>query len=97
MLGELGADVEERLYFKDAPTDEEVEKLVRRLPGGVNDLISTRGRRYRELNLADAQLTEEQWLKLLVNEPGLWRRPVAVRGDEAIVGYNEAALRSLVD
>lgn len=71
--------------------------LAAKLPEGVNDLISTRSRRFRELELRDAQLTSEQWLRLLVNEPGLWRRPVAVKGDEVIVGYNEDALRQLAD
>lgn len=77
--------------------EDEVRQLVQLLPGGVNDLVSTRSRRYRELNLAESQLTGEQWLRLLVNEPGLWRRPVAVKGDTVVVGYNEKALRALVE
>lgn len=97
MLGELGVEVHERRYFDERPTEDEVRTLAAKLPGGVDDLISTRSRRFRELELRDAQLTAEQWLRLLVNEPGLWRRPVAVKGDEAIVGYNEEALRQLAD
>lgn len=96
MLGELGADVEERRYFTDRPTEDEVRELARLLPGGINDIISTRSRRYREMNLADAQLSEEQWIRLLASEPGLWRRPIAVKGDETVVGYDEDALRALV-
>lgn len=96
LLGQLGAEVKERRYFDQRPTEDEVRHLARLLPGGVNDLISTRGRRYRELELADAQLTEEQWVRLLANEPGLWRRPVAVKGEKVVVGYDEEALKSLV-
>lgn len=97
MLGELGADVVERLYFAEVPSEDEVRQLAQKLPGGIDDLISTRGRRYRELELAEAQLTFEQWVRLLANEPGLWRRPIAVKGDEVVIGYNEGALRDLVD
>lgn len=96
MLDEWGADVHERRYFTESPTEDEVRELAAKLPGGVDDLISTRGRRFRELNLAEAELTSEQWVRLLANEPGLWRRPVAVKGDRAVVGHDEEALRALV-
>lgn len=89
--------MEERRYFTDMPTENEVRDVASKLPGGVDDLISTRGRRFRELNLAEAELTSEQWVRLLANEPGLWRRPVAVKGDRAVVGYDEEALRALME
>lgn len=95
MLGNLGVDVEERRYFTDLPTENEVRELASILPNGVDDIISTRSRRYRELELADAQLTEEQWIRLLASEPGLWRRPIAVKDGETVVGYDEQALRAL--
>lgn len=97
MLGELGAAVHERRYFNELPTEDEVRALAAKLPGGVNDLIATRSRRFRELNLADAELTEEQWLRLLVNEPGLWRRPIAVKDDQVVIGFDEEALRQLAE
>lgn len=97
MLGELGADVHERRYFTDRPTEDEILELAKLLPGGIDDIISTRSRRYRELELADKELTEEEWVRLLATEPGLWRRPIAVKGDETVVGYNEDALRALAE
>lgn len=97
MLGELGADVRERRYFTEHPTEDEIRELAKLLPGGIDDIISTRSRRYRELELADKELTEEEWVRLLATEPGLWRRPIAVKGDETVVGYNEDALRALAE
>lgn len=97
MLGELGADVHERRYFTDRPTEDEIRALAELLPGGVKDIVSTRSRRFRELQLADAELTDDEWIRLLATEPGLWRRPIAVKGDEAIVGYDEEALRALTE
>lgn len=96
MLAELGAQVELRRYFKDKPTPDEVRALAALLPGGVQDLVSTRSVKYRELGLAGRQLTEAEWVDLLAREPGLWRRPVAVRGDRVVIGYDREALRALV-
>lgn len=95
MLGQLGVDVQERRYFQDLPTEEEVRHLASLLPNGVYDLIATRGRRYKEMELEGKELSEDQWVQLLTREPGLWKRPVAVRGRQVVVGYDEEALREL--
>lgn len=95
MLGQLGVDVKERLYFQDLPTEAEVRRLASLLPNGVHDLIATRGRRYKEMQLEGKVLSDEEWIQLLTREPGLWKRPIAVRGDQVVVGYDEEALREL--
>jgi len=96
-LDQLGVNVQERRYFTELPTEAEIRALARLLPGGVHDIISTRSRRYREMNLADARLSEDEWIRLLATEPGLWRRPIAVKGRQAVVGYDEERLRALAE
>lgn len=95
MLGSLGADVEYRHYFKDRPTEAEVRELAAITPGGVQALVSTRSTRYRELGLAGQTLSEDEWVALLAREPGLWRRPIAVKGNQVVIGYDQAALEAL--
>lgn len=96
MLGELGAEVTERRYYSDMPTEDEIRELAKLLPGGVRDLISPRSRRFRELGLAGQELSDEEWIALLAREPGLWRRPITVRGQRAVVGWDEKALTDLL-
>jgi len=96
LLSELGADVEERRFFVNLPTEDEIRRLASLLPGGVYDLVSTRSRRYKQLGLADQQLSEDEWVALLAREPGLWRRPVTVRGRQVVIGWDEQALRELL-
>lgn len=96
MLATKPAQVTERLYFKQKPTVEEVRGLVTLLPGGAKDLLSIRSRRYKELALGEKDLSEEEVISLLAAEPGLWRRPVVVRGDRAVIGYNAANLEALL-
>ncbi|MBO8140689.1 MAG: Spx/MgsR family RNA polymerase-binding regulatory protein [Firmicutes bacterium] len=95
-LGELGAQVTERRYFADLPAEDEIRKLASLLPGGVRDLVSTRSRRFREMDLEGRDLSDEEWTRLLAREPGLWRRPVAVRGHRAVVGFDPEAYRDLL-
>lgn len=96
MLGTKAVDVNERQYFKQKPTPEEVRELASRLPGGAKELLSTRSRRYKELALAEKELSEGELITLLAEEPGLWRRPVVVRGDQVVIGYDARKLEELL-
>ncbi|MCG0239871.1 MAG: hypothetical protein L6E13_11990 [Firmicutes bacterium] len=95
MLGELGAKVQLRRYFRELPTEAEIRELASLLPGGVRDLVNPRSRRYRELGLANRNLTDDEWVALLAREPGIWRRPIAVRGRQIVIGFDPDALADL--
>ena len=90
-------EVTERRYFKEKPTRDEVRELAALLPGGARDLLSTRSRKYKEMGLAERQLTDDELIDLLAAEPGLWRRPVVVRGSQVVVGYDAPSLEALLD
>ncbi|HYF76482.1 MAG TPA: ArsC/Spx/MgsR family protein [Symbiobacteriaceae bacterium] len=96
LLGETDAEVTERQYFKQKPTVDEIRALAALLPGGVRDILSTRSRKYAELNLAEKSLTDDEVVELLAAEPGLWRRPIVVRGDRAVVGFDAKNLEALL-
>jgi Spx/MgsR family transcriptional regulator len=96
LLGQLGIPYQARLFFEEKPTVAEVESIVRRLPDGVFDLVSVRGNRYKELCLAERDLTESEWIALLAEEPRLWRRPVIVTPKGVQVGFNADAIKALL-
>lgn len=96
MLGETDAAVTERQYFKQKPTVEEIRALAAMLPGGVREILSTRSRKYAELNLAEKSLTDDEIVDLLAAEPGLWRRPIVVRGNQVVVGFDAKNLEALL-
>lgn len=41
---------------------------------------------YKELNLADESLTEDQLIDAMVNHPKLIERPIVVKGKKARIG-----------
>lgn len=96
MLGSSGAEVKERQYFKQKPTVDEVRALAAMLPGGAGELLSTRSRRYAELGLSERSLSAEEIVALLAAEPGLWRRPVVIRGDQVVIGFDQKRLDELL-
>jgi arsenate reductase (glutaredoxin) len=61
---------------------------------GVRALVDSEAKRYRELGLSAAALSEERWLDLLVDEPLLLRMPLVRNGNQLTVGLAEAEWRA---
>lgn len=95
MLSQADKPVEYRDLFKQPLERNLLEQLAELAPGGVKDLLSTRGRKYRELGLKDRDLADGELLDLMVEEPGLLRRPLVTDGEQLVIGYKEDALRAL--
>lgn len=86
----------ERVHIYDDPPPRAVlEKIAGTLPGGVGELISTRGRKYKELGLAGQRLSDDEWYRLIEKEPRLLRRPILWDGQRAVVGFRQATYRDL--
>jgi len=77
--------------YNDPPPREVLERIAASLPGGAEELVSKRSRRYRELGLAGRALSSDEWLRLLEEEPRLLRRPILWDGERAVVGFDRKA------
>ncbi len=89
-LSQEGIDYERVHIYNDPPDRATLQRLASLLPGGVADLISTRGRAYRELGLADKSLSPQEWLDMIEQHPRLLRRPIITDGQKVLVGYKQA-------
>jgi len=61
---------------------------------GVRALLDREGRRYQELGLSTAMLSDERWLDMLVDEPLLLRVPLVRHGNQLTVGLAEDEWRA---
>jgi arsenate reductase len=59
-----------------------------------SDLLSRRAKAYGEL-VGDRNISEEELLALMVQEPTLLRRPLAVKDGRAAIGFDKAGLTAL--
>ena len=96
VLGAQDLEITERQYFKQKPTVDEVRAIAALLPNGARQMLSTRSRRFKELALEGKELSENELIKLLAQEPGLWRRPIVITGGKAVVGFDAQALGVLL-
>jgi arsenate reductase-like glutaredoxin family protein len=81
-----------QVHFVDltqrAASPGELRRFVQQF--GVRALVDEDSRRFRELGLAHAALSDERWLQKLVDEPLLLRAPLVRMGDRITIGDAEA-------
>ena len=87
MLSQGGVAFERRELFRQPLTEPEIRALLgTRSP---REVVSLRSQRAQALGWTEDTLPgDDALIKLLAQEPGLWRRPVIIVGDELVVGYD---------
>jgi arsenate reductase (glutaredoxin) len=70
----------------------ELKRFVQKF--GLDRLIDKDGKRYEELGLRHARLSDERWLERLADEPLLLRMPLVRSGNALTVGLAEADWKS---
>jgi arsenate reductase (glutaredoxin) len=96
LLAEHGVEFERRDYFKDEFTVEELRTLLDEIGMKPSDVLSKRSKAYKDLGLADRDVTEDELLALMPQNQTLLRRPIIVNEGKAVVGYKKDEIESLI-
>ena len=64
---------------------------------GVDALVDRDSRRFNELGLRYAQLSDDRWLEKLSEEPLLLRLPLIRNGNYVLIGADENVMRSWME
>lgn len=95
-LSENGVTYEERHLFKNPPTVEELLDIAKMTTNGMDEILSTRSQRFKDLGVDINDLTVSELLEILSEEPRLLKRPILTDGERLIVGYNQSAMKNLL-
>lgn len=87
------------LQVHDLAVDPPPRALLERVIGdkNPNGFLNSRSPKYKELGLGQKKLTKKQVVDLMLQEVNLIRRPLLVRGSEAVFGFNEEAFQALLE
>lgn len=89
-----GAELELRDLDKQSLSIAEIEALI-----GERDykpFLNFRNELYRERNMAEKPPSRSEAIKLMSQHPNLIRRPVVIRGNDVVLGFDEAAYKKLL-
>ncbi len=96
-LAASGKPYQSRDYFNQRFTVDELASVLERAGVTVRDVLSTRSRAYGALGLAEKQLSDEDLLALMVEEPTLLRRPLIVGNGASVIGFNAERVSALIE
>lgn len=93
-LDNLGVEVNERDFFEEAMSRDELRGLVDAI--GIDDLFSWRSPSAKPYRERRDSVTEDELIEAMLGEPRLIRRPIVVSDRaEPIVGFNKIAYAEL--
>ena len=81
-------------YLKEIPTIEELKKILKMLDIPANKLVRTNEAVWKD-NFKGKDLTEEQLIKAMINNPKLIERPIAIKNGKAVIGRPPESVLSL--
>ncbi|HKN73571.1 MAG TPA: ArsC/Spx/MgsR family protein [Candidatus Acidoferrum sp.] len=93
-LEKLGAELELRSLDAEPLSEAELDKMI-----GARDykqFLNQRNEFYRTKNMSEKPPTRAEAIKFMANLPNLIRRPVVIRGDQIVLGYDEEAFKRLL-
>ena len=83
----------ERNIFSEALTLDEVKEILRMTEDGTDEIISTRSKAFQKLNVDIDSLAMNELYELIMENPGMLRRPIIIDHKRLQVGYNEDEIR----
>lgn len=84
-LQSLGHDPEIILYLENKLTIEDLERLHKQLNIPVENLIRKQEDIYKS-QFKGKSFTDEEWIRIIAENPKLMMRPVVLRGHKAVIG-----------
>lgn len=87
LLKQHGVEPNIVLYLDTSPSLEQLRTLLQQLGfSSARELMRKKEDRYKELELADENLSEQQLLQAMVDNPKLIERPIVVKNGQARIG-----------
>ncbi|WP_315807865.1 arsenate reductase (glutaredoxin) [Pseudomonas sp. C9-3] len=86
LLEERGIQPEIIRYLETPPSAAELKALLGKLGIGAHQLLRTGEDEYKELNLANPALGDDQLIEAMASHPKLIERPILIVGDKAVIG-----------
>ena len=89
-----GLEVTDRDFFKETFSESEIRELA--AMAGTENIFARRSPSLKKLSLADKELSDDERVNLMLQEPKLVRRPLIKVGGKLMVGGGTAAVEAAI-
>ena len=85
ILKDRGVEFDAINYYETPLTVAQLRELVDKLGVSPRDLLRKGEQAYRDLKIGQRELSDDELIKLMVENPDLIQRPIVVRGPKAVL------------
>ena len=85
LLVEKGIEANVVKYLNETPSREELKEVLVKLGMQPRELMRTKEKVYKELNLAN-ETSDEALIDAMIANPKLIERPIVIKGNKAVIG-----------
>ena len=96
ILEECAVEFDSINYYETPLNVEELRGLINKLGISPRDLMRKGEQLYRDLGLGERELSDDELIKLMVENPDLMERPIVVHGDKAVLGRPPENVKKLL-
>jgi arsenate reductase (glutaredoxin) len=95
-LRDAGVDFEAVDYYTDPIPKAKLKELLRKMGLTPRELLRTKEARYKALRLGERELTDDELVELMADNPDLIQRPIVEKGSRAILARPAERLREIL-
>ena len=95
LLKNSGKDFEVREYLKEPVSEKELSELLQKLGLAPIELVRTQEKLWKE-NYKDRDLSDEELIRLMAENPKLIERPIVFKGNSAVIGRPASRIEELL-
>ena len=89
-------DIEIVEYLKTPPTAEELSDILQQLDMQPRQLLRTKEALYKELQLDNKDLSDQELIRAMCDNPKLIERPIVIKNNQAIIGRPPEAVLNIL-
>jgi len=73
-------------YLDEPPSADELKRIIALLGVSARDLLRSTEQVYKDADLDDDSLSEDEIIEAICEYPGLLQRPIVIFGERAVIG-----------
>ncbi len=95
-LRENGFDFSKVNYYVEPLTQRKLAELLSKMKITPRDLLRSSEQIYKDLQLRNADLSDQEIIALMIKHPDLIQRPIVERGNRAVLGRPTENVKALL-
>ena len=95
ILKEEGVEFESINYMLEPPSLDEMKAIIKKLGVSPKEVFRKKEPLYKEIGIADRDISDNDLIRILVENPELIERPIVVRGKKAVIARPPEKIKEL--